>query len=315
LAHLLANLQARVADVLQAGRFDGVVVQGDTLSALSGALAARLLRLPLFHVEAGLRSGDDTQPWPEELTRRTIGALAQVHFAPTRTAAEALWREGVRGDRVVVVGNTIVDAVRLVLPRVPHGALANSAAVREWLSAPQPRRVLITCHRRENQGGGISRILTGVGSALSEYSDARALLPIHLSPAVVSEVQGVLKTLPDQIARRVGVVEPQPYLSFLGLLLASGLVVTDSGGVQEEAASVGRFIIVAREATERPEAVSPGVGVLVGTASPAIRREVLHRLSLGTAPREEPAAAAPFGDGFAAERILALVLNELAPKD
>ena len=294
LTALNARLLGAIGEVLEAHRPDVVVVQGDTATALQGAMAAFLAGIPVAHVEAGLRSGNPYQPFPEEMNRTVIGRLARWHLAPTESAAAALRREQVPGD-VHVTGNTIVDAVRLALPRLAAAPPVAGA-----------RRLLVTMHRRENWGGGVRRVAIAVRSALEASADLSCDWILHPNPQVASEVRRVLADLPARQAERVQLLPPQPYDAMLALLRDSQLLLTDSGGIQEEAICLGVPILVAREETERPEVLSSGWGRLVGTDNTRILDELL---SPGAWQRRalEGSHANPLGDGYASEAILQIL--------
>lgn len=298
LGELNAHLLGAIGNVLETHRPGLVVVQGDTSTALQGAMAAFLAGVPVAHVEAGLRSGNLHQPFPEEMNRSVIGRLACWHFAPTAAAASALRREQVPGD-VHVTGNTIVDAVRLALPRLP---------------APLPshgeRQLLVTMHRRENWGGGVRRVAQAVRRALETSSALACCWILHPNPRVAMEVRQVLADLPEPLAKRVRLLPPQPYPDMLLLLRDSQLLLTDSGGIQEEAICLGLPILVAREETERPEVLSSGWGRLVGSD---VERIVDELLSPGRWQRRaaQGAHANPLGDGYASEVMFEILADRI----
>ncbi len=291
---LVAELAPALDRVLAAEGSAAVVVQGDTTSVLVGGLVAFWRKVPLVHLEAGLRSGDLAAPFPEEANRRLIGVLADLHLAPTGRAADALRREHVPADRVLVVGNTVVDAVLRVAAGEPHLTSARLTEIDDMVSAGAARLMLVTAHRRENWGAPLDSILTAVEQIVDERPDLRCVLPAHANPDVRAQVERALGRHP-----RVVVTEPLPYPSLCRLLAAATIVLSDSGGIQEEAPSFRVPVLVLRELTERREAVDAGWAQLVGTDSGRIvaaAKEVLD----GT--RELPSAGNPFGDGRAAER-------------
>ncbi|MBM4394724.1 MAG: UDP-N-acetylglucosamine 2-epimerase (non-hydrolyzing) [Deltaproteobacteria bacterium] len=293
-ARLLDGLDAVLADV----RPDAVVVQGDAATAMAGALAAFHRRVPVAHVEAGLRSGDLAAPFPEELYRVIAGRVAGRHFAPTPRAARNLYAEGVPEGLVHVTGNTVVDAVRWVRDHRLDGV--DPAERRPSIRGR--RLVLVTGHRRESFGAALSDLCLAVRDVVESEPDAAVVWPVHLNPNVREPVARLLG--PAAATGRLVLEEPVDYPTMIALLRDSYLVVTDSGGIQEEAPEFGRPVLVARETTERPEGVEAGVARLVGTARAGIVsaiRELLH----------DPAAYArmarhvnPYGDGLAAGRIL-----------
>ena len=294
----LVSLLAPALDrVLAADGSAAVVVQGDTTSALVGGLVAFWRRTPLVHLEAGLRSGDLAAPFPEEANRRLVGVIADLHLAPTRRAAAALLREHVAADRVLVVGNTVVDAVLHVAGSRTTGT--GDPAIDAFLDpagsgTPQGRLMLTTAHRRESWGEPLDRVLEAVEQILDEHPDLRCVLPAHANPAVRAQVDAALRGHP-----RVAVTDPLPYAVLTRLLATSTVVLSDSGGIQEEAPSFRVPVLVLRDVTERMEAVDAGWAQLVGTDSARIvaaAKEVLD----GT--YDLPVGANPFGDGLSGQR-------------
>lgn len=272
---------------------DAVVVQGDTLTTMTGALVAGLRGMPVAHVEAGLRTGVRGRPFPEELSRRLVGQLADLHFPPTARAANNLAREGIDPGAIHVVGNTGIDALRLVS---------------EGRDRPTgPRSVLVTAHRRENWDGGIARVCRAVAELAGRHPDVVFRFPVHPNPRVADVVHDVLDGTPN-----VDVRPAVPYPDLAAMLVAADVVLTDSGGIQEEAASLGIPTLVLRDETERPEAVDAGVAVVVGTDEARI---VDLADTLLTSPDAHAAMARPtdaFGDGHAAERIARVLADHLA---
>lgn len=292
LTGVAGHLVAEVGRVLRAIAPAAVVVQGDTTTALAAGLAGHYGGLPVAHVEAGLRSGDLAHPFPEEANRRMVDRIATWCFAPTEGAAAALRREDVDEGRIHVTGNTGIDALLWALDRV--GA-----------PPPDPDTLLVTLHRRESAGQPFLDILGGVGDFLADHPDARVVWPVHPNPAVAAAVAAV----PD-LAARAEMVPPLGYLDFVRAMAASRVILSDSGGVQEEAPSLGRRVLVVRETTERPEAVGDERSVLVGRS----RRDVHRALGAVWAapPHTGPLPAPnPFGDGRAAARILAVMAADL----
>lgn len=292
---------------------DVVLVQGDTTTAFCGALAAHYQKKKVGHVEAGLRTGDKFAPFPEEMNRRLISSLSDYHFAPTNHAKEALLSEGVLPSNIFVTGNTVIDALFLALKKVrakrpivlelpeelqPGSARGNGA----------PRLVLITGHRRENFGEGFESICQSISELGRQFPDIHFVYPVHLNPNVREPVLRVLgaggrrggEPLPN-----IHLLEPLPYLPFVGMLERATLILTDSGGVQEEAPSLGKPVLVMREKTERPEAVQAGTVRLVGTDREKIVSEVSRLLTDPKAYSEMARAHNPYGDGHATERIVA----------
>ncbi|WP_051713325.1 non-hydrolyzing UDP-N-acetylglucosamine 2-epimerase [Spirillospora albida] len=307
LSALTARLVGGLGEALREDAPDAVVVQGDTTTAMAGALAAFYERIPVAHVEAGLRTGVMDDPFPEELSRTLIAPMARWHFAPTGGAAGNLRSEGVPAGRVHVTGNTVIDNLLWVLDRgLGTSAFTAASASTASASAAGPvRRVLVTLHRRENQGP----TMAGIARALAELAgrpDVEIVLPLHKSPAVRESLLPVLGGLP-----RVRLVEPLDYFDFAATLRASDLVLTDSGGVQEEAPTLGKPVLVLRTTTERPEAVLAGAARLVGTRPRDILTMAAELLDDHVAYRRMATVTNPFGDGTASARIVRRLAADL----
>ncbi|WP_121115584.1 non-hydrolyzing UDP-N-acetylglucosamine 2-epimerase [Croceibacterium ferulae] len=306
LDQLVARLLTGAGAVLDREAPDLVVVQGDTATAMAGALAAYHRHIPVVHVEAGLRSGDIHQPWPEEVNRRIIATLAALHCAPTPRAAAALWAENVDPAAVHVTGNTVVDALHWVRARLAaEPRLAGPIAQLQARFAGR-RIVAVTCHRRENWGAGMGGIATALAQ-LAERDDVALVAPLHHNPLARAAMQEQLGEFPN-----VALVEPLDYPAFVHLLDIAHLVLTDSGGVQEEAPALGTPVLVLRETTERPEGVEAGTARLVGTDPQAILAEANRLLGDPAAHADMARAHNPFGDGHSAGRIVELMAR-LAP--
>ncbi|HKB11976.1 MAG TPA: UDP-N-acetylglucosamine 2-epimerase (non-hydrolyzing) [Vicinamibacterales bacterium] len=293
LAALSGRVLTAMDDLLGVDPPDVLIVQGDTTSAFICALAAFYRGVPVAHVEAGLRTARPTNPFPEEMNRRLVGALATLHFAPTERARRALLAEGIPGDQVFVTGNTVVDALQFICA---SDALARTPSIVS--PAAGERLIVATLHRRESWGAPLDAMCRAVRSIVEARSDVRVVLPVHLNPAVGASVRRTLAEVP-----RVTLTEPLDYIQFVALMKASWIVLTDSGGVQEEAPALGKPVLVLRDTTERPEAVDEGVARLVGTDPEAIRTAVLDLLDRPDERDRMARAVSPFGDGRAAERI------------
>jgi UDP-N-acetylglucosamine 2-epimerase (non-hydrolysing) len=278
-----------------------VLVHGDTTTTMAASLAAYYARVPVGHVEAGLRTGDKYAPFPEEINRRVTGVVADLHFAPTEAARANLLREGVPGEAIAVTGNTVVDALLEVAGRIDGDPAlrARLAAGFPFLDPARPL-ILVTGHRRENFGEGFESICLALADLAARYPDAQVVYPVHLNPNVQEPVNRILG---GGGKGNIHLVPPADYLPFVYLMTRSRLIVTDSGGVQEEAPSLGKPVLVMREVTERPEAVSAGTVRLVGTDRDAIVREASRLLDDPEAYRAMSQAHNPYGDGLAAERI------------
>lgn len=313
LEHLSALLIEKIGNVLAQAAPRAVLVHGDTSSALMAAMAAFYHKIPVAHVEAGLRSGSRYDPFPEEMNRELISRLAQWHFAPTQRAAENLKREGIAEERIYLVGNSIVDAVEITRQRLQENPdkpdPAFSALELPAKRAEGKRIILVTAHRRENWDGPIISVAKAVHTLVTTYPDALVVWPVHANPVVMQTVHSVLGKLPHSLSQRVLLTDPLSYPSLIDLLSQAWLVLTDSGGIQEEAVSLHVPIIVLRETTERPEIIDTGAGRLVGTQHDDIVRAVT---SLWEAPEEYAAmkvARNPFGDGTASRRMADALLS------
>jgi UDP-N-acetylglucosamine 2-epimerase (non-hydrolysing) len=278
-----------------------VIVHGDTLTTAAAALAAHYRRIPVGHVEAGLRSHDIYQPWPEEANRRIAAVIADQHFAPTNSARDALLAENVPAENIHVTGNTVIDALhataRLIEAR-PELAAGLAPLARRFSGK---RIIAVTTHRRENFGEGMAEIARAVAHA-ARRPDVAVIFPVHPNPHVRQAMEGALRSLAN-----VAMIEPLDYPHFVRLLKMAELVLTDSGGVQEEAPALGKPVLVLRETTERPEAIVAGAALLVGTDRRRIVAEVSRLLDDRSAYAAMARAHNPYGDGKAAERIARIV--------
>jgi UDP-N-acetylglucosamine 2-epimerase (non-hydrolysing) len=303
LDRLTARLLTGLGDVMDAEKPDLVVVQGDTATAMTGALAAYYRKVPVAHVEAGLRSGDIYQPWPEEVNRRIVAPIAALHFAPTETAAEALRRETIAPETIHVTGNTVIDALHWTADKVT--ADPSLAAGLDDIAArfSGKRIVLVTTHRRENFGDGMAAIARAIGR-IAARDDVAVLFPVHPNPNVVSVMDDILGTRAN-VAR----IEPLDYPHFVRALEMAHIVLTDSGGVQEEAPALGKPVLVMRETTERPEGVAAGTAKLIGTDEDRIVSEIFTLLDDTSRYSAMARAHNPFGDGHAAVKIAKVVAH------
>jgi UDP-N-acetylglucosamine 2-epimerase (non-hydrolysing) len=300
----LTDITARVLyglkEILEAERPDLVLVHGDTTTTFAGSLAAYYQQIPVGHVEAGLRTYNKYSPYPEEMNRKLTGALADLHFAPTAVARQSLLREGVDPGRIVVTGNTVIDALLDTVGRSYH------------FSDPRLRRigfsdrkvVLVTAHRRENLGEPMRNIFAAVREIVANHPEVEVVFPMHLNPKVRENALAILGG-----AARVHLIDPLDYQPFANLISQCYLVMTDSGGIQEEAPSLGKPVLVLRDTTERPEAVSAGTVRLVGTDRNAIIREANRLLDEPREYRRMSTAVNPYGDGRASARIVQAILH------
>jgi UDP-N-acetylglucosamine 2-epimerase (non-hydrolysing) len=296
LASLTALAVERLTDVFSRTRPALVLVQGDTTSAMAASLAAFYSHVAVGHVEAGLRTYDKTAPYPEEINRRIIGVLADLHFAPTAGARDHLLAENTPTDRILVTGNTGIDSIQYVLDRLHAGEVP----VPELASYPAGRRVvLVTGHRRESFGDAFRSMCLALRDLAQEFADVDFVYPVHLNPNVQAPVRDILG---DDTLTNFHLVGPMDYVPFVALMERSTLIITDSGGIQEEAPSLRRPVLVMRNVTERPEGIDRGFIRLVGTSRETIRNEAAALLR-GTRPYA-PQGDNPYGDGHAARRIV-----------
>lgn len=290
--------------VLSSFKPDIVLVHGDTTTTFSTTLAAYYHQIPVAHVEAGLRTGNLYSPWPEEANRKLTAALAEVHFAPTDTSRQNLLREGIPPDHIIVTGNTVIDALLDVSRRLDTdpGLRAEAASPTSSLTA-SGRVILVTGHRRESFGGGFERICQALVKIARDHPDVSIIYPVHLNPNVRGPVNRLLTGIEN-----IHLIEPLDYLPFVHLMKKAYLILTDSGGIQEEAPSLGKPVLVMRDTTERPEAITAGTVRLVGTDTNTIVEEIRSLLDDKAAYRSMSRAHNPYGDGKACQRILETLL-------
>ena len=298
--HVTSAVLTGMRDVLAEVRPDRVLVHGDPTTALAAALAAYYAKVPVGHVEAGLRTGDRYAPWPEEMNRRIADVISDRHYAPTEGSRQNLLAEGIPDAGITVTGNTCIDALYHIAERLRSDEEL-AARARENLPAPAAGRrlILVTAHRRENFGGGFEEICRAL-AAIGARDDVEIVFPVHPNPNVQEPVRRHLSG-----RRNIHLIEPLDYLSFVAAMSDAHLIVTDSGGIQEEAPALGKPVLVMRDVTERPEAVAAGTVRLVGTEAERIVGETERLLEDGDAYAAMARAANPFGDGHASERILA----------
>ena len=277
---------------------DMVIVQGDTTTAFCAALCAFYHKIPVGHVEAGLRTWNKHSPFPEEINRVLATRLADLHFAPTNTSRDNLVREGVAPDRIFVTGNTVIDALYLALERIKGTPPAIPGLPSETMTNGHPL-VLITGHRRESFGEGFRNICLAIATLAQRFPSVEFVYPVHLNPNVREPVFSLLGNMPN-----IHLIDPLGYLPFVALMNRAKIILTDSGGVQEEAPSLGKPVLVMRDTTERPEAVAMGTVKLVGTDVTAIVKNVTTLLSDEAAYSAMANAVNPYGDGNATGRIL-----------
>lgn len=308
LYHLSAQLLERLGAAFSTVRPSAVLVHGDTASATMAAMAAYYQKIPVGHVEAGLRSHRDYDPFPEEKNREIIGCLAQWHFAPTEKARDNLLKENVPASKIHLVGNTIVDAVRIATSELGANVDGADELKRGPLKTLNTRLrgrklVFVTAHRRENLGKPLLSITRAVRDLLEAQKDLVVVWPVHSNPKIRATVDEVFRDLPEATARRLYLTRPLTYSTTISLLRRAWLVLTDSGGIQEEAACMNLPVLIMRETTERPELVECGGGRLIGTEREAIVQAVNDLLDNDSLHVSMSSAPNPFGDGYAASRI------------
>jgi UDP-N-acetylglucosamine 2-epimerase (non-hydrolysing) len=284
---------------------DVVLVHGDTATTFAASLAAYYQQIPVAHVEAGLRTGNMYSPWPEEANRKLTGALASIHFAPTETSQANLLREGVSPVKVVVTGNTVIDALLNIVKRLNHDEeLSSIASAPSAFLDPARKLILVTGHRRESFGDGFERICQALIKVAQQHPDIDIVYPVHLNPNVREPVNRLLTGIDN-----IYLIEPLDYLPFVFLMSRAYIILTDSGGIQEEAPSLGKPVLVMRDSTERPEAINAGTVKLVGTNTCSIVSEINRLLTNQDAYRAMSYAHNPYGDGRACARIVDALYN------
>lgn len=297
---------AGVKDLLERLSPDLLLVQGDTTTVFAATLAAFYLKVPVGHVEAGLRSYDLANPYPEEMNRRFAGMVATLHFAPTQRARQNLLDEGVVSERIFVTGNPVVDALQIALPKLKGERIDGipQAAITDG------KMLLVTAHRRENHGRPLENICFAIRELLSLYPEVHCVYPVHLNPQVQQPVYRLLGGV-----ERVHLIPPLDYWSFIQLMARSFLILTDSGGVQEEAPSLGKPVLVLRKVTERPEAAEAGLAKVIGTETQTIIAETSALLCDSALYQRMTQRENPYGDGKAAPRIVEALLGYFAENE
>lgn len=286
--------------VLQDFKPDVVLVHGDTATTFAASLAAYYEQIDVGHVEAGLRTGNIYSPWPEEANRRLTGVLTKYHFAPTETSKENLLRENFNPDDISVTGNTVIDALLMIKNKIETDAVLNGSLASQFPFLDESKKlILVTGHRRESFGGGFERICESLAKTAQAHPETQIVYPMHLNPNVREPVNRILSGIEN-----IKLIEPQQYLPFIYLMMRASIILTDSGGIQEEAPSLGKPVLVMRDTTERPEAVSAGTVKLVGTNIEKITIELNKLLTDDNAYKEMSYAHNPYGDGEACKRIL-----------
>lgn len=306
LGGLTSRAIAAIDEYLAKEMPDIVMVQGDTTTVLAGSLAAFYHHIPVAHVEAGLRTWNLKSPWPEEANRVLTTRLAKWHFCPTENNKANLLKEGVSEKDIYVTGNTVIDALLKAKEMVANNP-PKIAGVPQGLMSSNERMVLITGHRRENFGAGFEHICTAIRNLAERFPETHFVYPVHLNPNVREPVGRILG---NHCEKNVHLIEPQSYLPFVALMNRSYLILTDSGGVQEEAPSLGKPVLVMRDTTERPEAVTAGTVKIIGTKQELIERETALLLNDKVEYEKMAASVNPYGDGYAVSRIVETLCKE-----
>jgi len=303
LSSLTSLVLTKITEVLETLSPDLVLVHGDTSTAFASALACFYKKIPVAHIEAGLRSGNIHSPWPEELNRRVVGQLASMHFAPTALAKVNLVKEGTASSAIWVTGNTVIDALLDIVIRISSDTALETRLIKKmpWLSSSTYRLILVTGHRRENFGDGIEEVCRALRKLALE-PNVVIVYPVHPNPQVMEPVHRLLDGITN-----VHLVEPMEYLSFVFLMSKAYFIITDSGGIQEEAPSLGKPVLLMRDTTERPEAISAGTVCMVGSNEARILEEARHLLADPEHYARMSTAHNPYGDGKAAERIVKVI--------
>lgn len=306
LAELTSGVMEGINTILSKEKPQIILVQGDTTTTFATALAAFYNKIPIGHVEAGLRTGEKYSPWPEEINRRLTSGLADLHFAPTGISRENLLREGIKPENIYVTGNTVIDALLSTVKNEYSFANQELAGILDKNKGK--RLILMTTHRRENWGEPMHHIYRALATVLREYSDTYVIFPMHKNPTVRKIVAEVLGD-----NEQVNLVEPLDYEPFVNLLAKSDLILTDSGGIQEEAPSLGKPVLCVRDTTERPEAVDAGTVLLVGTSYERVLANLKRLLTDHKEYERMSKAVNPYGDGAASRRIAEIVVKYLNP--
>ncbi len=300
---ITGNILLGLQEVFSSHRYDYVLVHGDTTTTMTAALAAFYQKIPVGHVEAGLRTGNIYAPWPEEINRSIVGRIATTHFAPTERARKALLSEGVKNKLICVTGNTVIDALKQVVQRLQIDTTLDATLKAKFHYLDDSKRlILVTGHRRESFGDGFECICKALRK-LADRGDVQIVYPVHLNPSVQEPANRILGDAPN-----VNLIEPQDYLPFVYLMSRAYLIITDSGGVQEEAPSLGKPVLVMRDTTERPEALDAGTIRLVGTDETKIVSEASRLLDKASCYQSMSRALNPYGDGMASARIIKRLL-------
>lgn len=301
LSYIMQSVMLGTEKVIAETKPDLMLVHGDVTSAVGAAMAGFYNHVPVHHVEAGLRTGNIYAPWPEEMNRKLVANMAHIHYAPTQTARNNLLRENIADNHIIVTGNTVIDALLLMQQKIHDDhALQEFLADKFHFLDKNKKIILVTGHRRENFDGGLEKICHALKTITEIHSDVQIIYPVHLNPHVTETVNRILCN-----NKSIFLVEPLDYAPFVYLMMQSYLIITDSGGIQEEAPSFGKPVLVTRDVTERPEAIEAGTVKLVGTDSKQIIDNVTALLTNKNMYQSMAQSHNPYGDGYAAKRIIA----------
>ena len=301
---LLSNAIKPLSKIIEEAKPDWVLVQGDTSTAFIGALVAFYANIKVAHVEAGLRTGDKLAPFPEEVNRSLIGRIAHVHFAPTAESKNNLIKENINKEDILITGNTVIDALNIVLGKITNGEITIKREIKELINKNEGV-VLITSHRRENFGEGMISICSAIKNMADRYPNFNFIFPVHPNPNVKHIVKKTLSNISN-----VFLIKPLDYVEFTYIMKHSKIIISDSGGVQEEAPSMGIPVLVLRDKTERPEAITAGTVKLVGVKTQDIESSFIELMEDGDAYATMNKATNPYGDGKASERIIEYFKNK-----
>jgi len=307
LGSLYSVLLKEISEILTAKKPDLVIVHGDTATTFAASMAAYLNQIPVAHIEAGLRTGDLYSPWPEEGNRQLVSKITKLHFAPTNLARQNLISESILKENILVTGNTVIDALFQTMDHIKNNEnIQNSCDLKFEFLSKSKKTILMTGHRRENFGSGFENTFKAIRQIITSRNDIELVYPVHLNPNVKSQVNDILSGTDC-----VHLIEPLDYLSFVHLMQKSHIIITDSGGIQEEAPSLGKPILVTRNTTERPEAIDAGVATLVGNDGTKLKKTLSRLLDDQKAYDQVALTQNPFGDGKASDRIVTGCLNYL----
>lgn len=307
LAQVTSRILVGLDEVLGSFKPDVVLVHGDTATTFAASLAAYYRQIKVGHVEAGLRTGNIYSPWPEEANRKLTGCITQFHFAPTGTSKQNLLAEGYSENNLHITGNTVIDALYCIRDKLAEDTeLSDALAAQFPMLDSHKKLILVTGHRRESFGGGFERICQALSDTAKQHPECQIIYPVHLNPNVQEPVNRLLADVDN-----IHLIEPQQYLPFVYLMTRAHIILTDSGGIQEEAPSLGKPVLVMRETTERPEAVAAGTVKLVGTNPQVISSELSNLLTNPSAYNTMSHAHNPYGDGLACQRIADILEQHL----